>query len=34
MSKDWWNFARQIESLEAEFAAFAAKKSKSNDSAK
>ena len=26
MAKDWWNLARQIESLEAEFAAFDALK--------
>jgi hypothetical protein len=34
MSKNWWDMARQIESLEADFAAFAAKNSKSNDSTK
>jgi hypothetical protein len=34
MSKDWRDLARQTESLEAEFAAFAAKNSNFNDSTK
>jgi hypothetical protein len=31
MAKDWRYLARQIETVEAELAEFAAKKSKSND---